>query len=37
MIRLMPGFLTAEYSLAPEMRDLPASVRPKTLAAFSNR
>jgi hypothetical protein len=27
----MLGFLTAGYSLAPEMRDLPASVSPRTI------
>ncbi|MDR2659361.1 MAG: hypothetical protein LBC27_05155 [Spirochaetaceae bacterium] len=31
MFRLMPDFLTAEYSLTLEMRDLPASVSPRAI------
>ncbi|MDR2629493.1 MAG: hypothetical protein LBC60_01065, partial [Spirochaetaceae bacterium] len=31
MLRLMLDFLTAEYALAPEMRDLLASVSPRTI------
>jgi hypothetical protein len=31
MLRLMLDFLTAEYSLAPDMRDLLASVSPRTI------
>jgi hypothetical protein len=30
MLRLMPDFLSAEYSLDPGLRDLPASVNPRT-------
>jgi hypothetical protein len=31
MLRLIPDFLTSEYSLTPEMRELPASVSPRTI------